>query len=101
MSVSIANVANVLENEPYILKQKSKIANILEIPPAESQQIFQHYNTGVFTAYDVFRDFLIIWVGRQDLSRATIGSLAILLEQNGFRAAAGNVNYQMLSILFS
>ncbi len=100
MSVNIVDVAKVLENEPYTLKQKSKIANILEIPSAESQQIFQHYNTGVFTAYDVFRDFLIIWVGRQGLSRATIGSLSTLLEQDGFRAVAGKVNYQMLSISF-
>ncbi len=88
-SVSIPDVIEVLENEDYIVKQKSKIANILEIPSAQSQQIFQHYNTGVFTAYDVFREFLIIWVGRQGLENSTVGSLSTLLKQNGFRAAAG------------
>ncbi len=64
----------------------------MEIPSAQSQQIFQHYNTGVFTAYDVFREFLIIWVDRQGLNNATVGSLSTLLETSGFKAAAGTIN---------
>ncbi len=91
-SVSIPDVIEVLENDSYVLEQKRKIASILEIPRAESQQIFQHYNNGVFTAYDVFLEFLIIWVGRQGLKNATVGSLSTLLEKSGFKAAAGTKN---------
>ncbi len=82
-------VTSLLESDPNLLSQKGHVADLLEIPRAESQQIFQHYNTGVFTAYDVFREFLIIWVDRQGLENATIGLLSSLLEENGFIAAAG------------
>ncbi len=99
MSVSIAKVTKVLEKDPNILRQIVKVADILEIPPAESQQLINLYNNGNKPVYELLRDFLIIWVGRQDSSRATIGSLATLLEHDGFRAAAGKVNCQMFSIL--
>ncbi len=82
-------VKELLESDSRLLSQKGHVADILDIPRAESLQIFQHYNTGVFTAYDVFREFLIIWVGRQDSDKATIGLLSTLLEENGFIAAAG------------
>ncbi len=99
MSVSIANVTKVLENDPNILRQIVKIADILDIPTAESRQLINLYNNDNKPVYELLRDFLIIWVGRQDLSRATIGSLATLLEQDGFRAVAGKVNCQMFSIV--
>ncbi len=100
MSVGIANVTKVLEKDPNIFNQLVKVADILEIPPAESRQWINLYNNGNKPVYELLRDFLIIWVGRQGLSRATIGSLSTLLEQDGFRAVAGKVNYQMLSISF-
>ncbi len=93
-------VKELLESDSRLLSQKGHVADILDISRAESLQIFQHYNTGVFTAYDVFREFLIIWVGRQDSDKATIGLLSTLLKENGFRAAAGESIYYLKSEIY-
>ncbi len=82
-------VISLLESDPNLLSQKGHVADLLDIPRAESQHIFQLYDTGVRKPYDVLSEFLIIWVGRQDSDKATIGSLSTLLEENGFIAAAG------------
>jgi hypothetical protein len=89
MSVSIANVTKVLENDPNILTERVKVADILEIPPAESRQIIKLYEIRHKTTYELLREFLIIWVGRQGLDNSTIGSLnSTLLKENKFKAAA-------------
>ncbi len=100
MSVSIAKVTKVLEKDPNILRQITKVADLLEIPLAQSRKIIDLYKIDNKTGYELLSEFLIIWVGRQDSDKATIGSLSSLLEQDGFRAVAGKVNCQMLSILF-
>ncbi len=89
MSVSIANVTKVLENDPNILRHVVKVADILEIPQAESRQIIKLYEIQHKTAYELLSEFLILWVGRRGLDNSTIGSLSTLLEINGFRAVAG------------
>ncbi len=82
-------VKKLLDSDPNLVSQKGHIADLLDIPRAESQQIFQLYDTGVKKPYDVLSEFFITWVGRLDLDEATIGLLSTLLETNGFIAAAG------------
>ncbi len=98
MSVSIANVTKVLEKDPNILRQIAKVADLLEIPLAQSRKIIDLYKIDSKTGYELLSEFLIIWVGRQDSEKATIGSLSTLLGQDGFRAVAGKVNCQLFSI---
>ncbi len=82
-------VKKLLDSDPNLVSQKGHVADLLDIPRAESQQIFQLYDTGVKKPYDVLSEFLVIWVERQDSDKATIGLLSTLLEENGFIAAAG------------
>ncbi len=88
-SVSIPDVVEVLKKDPNVFNQIVKIADILDIPTASTQPIINLYNLSIKPGYELLREFLIIWVGRQGLENATVGSLSTLLEKDGFRAAAG------------
>ena len=88
-SVSIPDVVEVLKKDPNVFNQIVKIADILDIPTASSQPIINLYNLSIKPGYELLREFLIIWVGRQSLDKATIGLLSTLLEENKFKAAAG------------
>jgi hypothetical protein len=82
-------VTKLLESDPNLLHQKGHVADILEIPRAESQQIIKLHDVAFKSSYDLFSEFLVIWVGRQESDKATIGLLSTLLEENGFIAAGG------------
>ncbi len=84
-------VMRLLQSDPNLLYQKRgrTFAELLQIPRAESQQIIQLYETDLKSGYELLREFLEIWVSRQGLNKATIGSLSTLLEEYGLKAAAG------------
>jgi hypothetical protein len=89
-------VKELLESDPNLLDQKGHVADILEIPRAESKQIIKLHDVAFKSSYDFLSEFLVIWVGRQDSNNATIGLLSSLLEENGFIAAAGESIYYCL-----
>ncbi len=94
-------VKELLESDPNLLDQKGHVADILEIPRAESQQIIKLHDVAFKSSYDLLSEFLVIWVGRQDSDIATIGLLSSLLQENGFIAAAGESIYYLKYGIFS
>ncbi len=99
-TVKIHDIVKLLESDPNILHQKGRVASILEIPLAESQQIIKLHDVAFKSSYDLLSEFLIIWVGRQDSDKATIGLLSSLLQENGFISAAGESIYYLNTAYF-
>ncbi len=89
-TISISTVVtSLLESDPNLLNQKGHVADILDIPRAQSQQIIKLHDFAFKSSYDLLSELLVIWVGRQESDKATIGLLSTLLKENGFIAAGG------------
>ncbi len=90
VQISISDVVRSLleTNGGYLIERNGEVADILDIPSSMSLQVIRLFNSGMCTSYDLLKDFLTTWVGRNG-NNATLGVLTLAFEQHGFIATAG------------
>jgi hypothetical protein len=87
--LDVPMVVRILLKDRYVIDNKRKLWEILDIPYADIKAAEGHCSTDVSTIEDLFTRMLHIWVSR---TNGSLMDLISVLNDNGFTRSAGEYN---------